>query len=220
MKLMGVSGAAPTKAQLRSDRFGRHSADDRVMIAAALLAFDLALPTQTLGSNALPSPDREQHWARKLFENAIAGFYEVCLTSKGWKVTHGNTLIWPIDQKTQGIQHILPTMRTDIILEQVNASRRIIIDTKFTSILTKGWYREQTLRSGYLYQMYAYLRSQVGQGDLVADHSAGLLLHPSVGDTVDEAVVIQGHRIRFATVDLTASSQDIRARLLDVCSFQ
>ncbi len=30
------------------------------------------------------------------------------------------------------------------------------------------------------------------------------MLHPSIGERVDEEVVIQGHRIRFATVDLMA----------------
>lgn len=52
-----------------------------------------------------------------------------------------------------------------MVLEHVVTRRRIVIDTKFTSILTPGRYRERTLDSGYLYQMYAYLRSQVGPGD-------------------------------------------------------
>ncbi len=96
-------------------------------------------------------------------------------------------------------------------------ARRIVIDTKFTSIVTSGWFREETLRSGYIYQIYAYLRSQEGQGDALADHASGLLLHPSVGDDIDETVSIQGHRIRFATVDLTASTAEIRETLLAMC---
>ena len=79
-----------------------------------------------------------------------------------------------------------------------------------------GWYREKTLRSGYLYQMYAYLRSQDGRGDPMADHAEGLLLHPCVGPIVDETVVIQGHSIRFATVDLAGSISTIRRQLLNV----
>jgi 5-methylcytosine-specific restriction enzyme subunit McrC len=71
-------------------------------------------------------------------------------------------------------------------------------------------------RSGYVYQIYAYLRSQVGLGDPLADSASGLLLHPSVGD-VDQTAVIQGHSIRFATVDLAASAADVRAQLLRVC---
>ena len=72
------------------------------------------------------------------------------------------------------------------------ASRRIVIDTKFNSILTSGWYRDETLRSGYLHQMYTYLQSHSGRGDPVSDHAEGLLLHPCSGPTMDEAVVIHG----------------------------
>jgi 5-methylcytosine-specific restriction enzyme subunit McrC len=124
---------------------------------------------------------------------------------------------WQIEQKTAGIDKILPTMRTDVVLDHPSTGQRIVIDTKFTSIVTSGWYREETLRSGYVYQIYAYLRSQVGRGDALADCASGLLLHPAIGQMVDETVVIQGHNIRFATMDLTATPTDIRAQLLRLC---
>jgi hypothetical protein len=47
-----------------------------------------------------------------------------------------------------------------------------------------------------------------------ADAASGLLLHPAIAVDVDEAVTIQGHRLRFATVDLTASHAALKARLL------
>ncbi|KQW50013.1 MULTISPECIES: hypothetical protein [unclassified Roseateles] len=62
--------------------------------------------------------------------------------------------------------------------------------------------------------MYAYLRSQVGCGDPLADSASGTLLHPSVGTMIDETVVIHGHPLRFATVDLAATPAEIRAQLL------
>lgn len=129
----------------------------------------------------------------------------------------GSTLDWKIEDRTAGIDQILPAMRTDIVLDHPPSGQRIVIDTKFTSIVTSGWYREETLRSGYVYQIYAYLRSQDGRGDSLADHASGLLLHPSVGEEVDETFVIQGHGVRFATVDLTASAADMRSRLLRLC---
>ena len=64
--------------------------------------------------------------------------------------------------------------------------------------------------------MYAYLRSQAGQGDPIADRAEGVLLHPSVDRNIDETAVIQGHSIRFATVDLAAPSATIRRQLLKV----
>lgn len=216
LKAMGVSGYAPSRAQMSTDRLGRNDADDRVMVAAAVLAFDLALPTEAAGTRTLGRPDREEIWVRQLFERAVGGFYDVVLSPSGWRVDCGHVLNWPVAESTSGIAGILPMMRTDIVLNHVMSCRRIVIDTKFTSIVTAGWYREQSLRSGYLYQMYAYLRSQVGRGDSLADTASGVLLHPVVDQELDEAVVIQGHHIRFATVDLAADPKTIRRQLLQV----
>ena len=215
-KTMGVGGIPPSPAEMRSDHFGRHDADDRFMVAAALLAFELALPTELPGAYVLPLPDREERWVRLLFERAVGGFYDVTLSRQGWRVSTGKRFDWQIERRTSNVDSILPTMKTDVILEHSASNRRIVIDTKFTSILTRGWYRDETLRSGYLFQIYAYLRSQAGRGDPIADRAEGLLLHPSVDGNVDETAVIQGHPIRFATVDLAASSATIRQQLLNV----
>ena len=107
-------------------------------------------------------------------------------------------------------------MQTDIILENQAEKRRLIIDTKFNALLTKGRHREESLRSGYLYQIYAYLRSQEKEEDALSRHATGLLLHPAIHCAIDEYVVMQGHEIRFATVDLSASAGEIRQRLLAV----
>ena len=107
-------------------------------------------------------------------------------------------------------------MRTDITLSHEISGKRVIIDTKFNSIVTKGWYRDETLRSGYIYQIYTYLRSQEGLGDPLANKATGILLHPSIGSMLNESVSIQGHEIRFATVDLSAETKMIRHQLLQV----
>ena len=216
MKMMGVSGTPPTLREMSTDRFGRHDVEDQEMVAAAKLAFELAIPTETAGPQKMPLSDRDERWVRKLFERAVGGFFKVVLPSTEWHVGTGGTLAWPTSASTDGINRILPGMRTDIVLDNKVAQRRIVIDTKFNAIVTNGWYREESLRSGYLYQMYAYLRSQEGSGDGYSDDAEGLLLHPAVGTTFDESVVIQGHKIRFMTVDLTASASDIRAELLRV----
>jgi len=216
LKQMGVTGEKPSRSQVSADRLGSHDADDQQMVAAARLAFDLALPTETVGTRLVGLPDREVRWVRRLYEKAVAGFYDVVLSGSGWRVDAGKTLGWQIQRKSSRIDRILPSMRTDVVLEHHGAGRRIVIDTKFTSILTAGWYREESLRSGYIYQIYAYLRSQECTGDQLSAHASGLLLHPSINEMVDESVVIQGHEIRFATVDLGASASEIRRQLLQV----
>ena len=216
LRRMGVIGERPGRSDVSIDRFGRHDVDDQPMVAAAHLAFNLALPTEAAGAKHLSLPDREITWIRKLYEKGIAGFYDVVLSQNGWRVHAGKTIGWLIESKSPGMDKILPSMRTDIILDHSAAGRRIVIDTKFNSIVTRGWYREETLRSGYVYQIYAYLRSQEGNGDPLAENASGLLLHPSIGDMVNESVVIQNHEIRFATVDLAATAKEIREQLLQV----
>jgi 5-methylcytosine-specific restriction enzyme subunit McrC len=215
LSLQGVGPGRPTRVQLSADRFGRRDADDRLMVALAQLACDLALPTEEAGAARMFSPSREIAWVRRLYEKAVAGFYAVVLPARGWTVQAGQQLQWQRRAWTAGIPDILPGMWTDIVLDRAEEQRRIVIDTKFNAVLTNGWYREETLRSGYVYQIYAYLRSQ--EGDQVANSAEGLLLHPSVsGEIVDEAVQIQGHLIRFSTVDLSLPAGKIRERLLAV----
>ena len=116
--MMGVGGIPPSPAEMRSDHFGRHDADDRFMVAAARLAFELALPTELSGTNVLPLPDREERWARLLFERAVGGFYDVTLSRHGWRVSTGKRFDWQIERRTSNVDSILPTMKTDVILEQ------------------------------------------------------------------------------------------------------
>ncbi len=219
LKRMGVTGEKPSRSEVSADRFGRHEANDQQMVAAAHLAFDLALPTEATGTRLLAIPDREITWVRRLYEKAVAGFFDVVLSPSGWRIDAGKTIGWLIDKKTSGIDKILPSMRTDVVLDHHDTGRRIVIDTKFTSIVTRGWYREESLRSAYIYQIYAYLRSQEGKGDPLSANASGLLLHPSIHAMMDESVVIQGHEIRFATVDLGATAHEIRKQLLKVVEF-
>lgn len=76
----------PSRSELSADRIGRHDAADREMLAAAKLAVDLVLPTELAGPRPLPMPDREEQWARRLFERAVGGFYRAVLPSSRWDV--------------------------------------------------------------------------------------------------------------------------------------
>ncbi|ELA9338002.1 5-methylcytosine-specific restriction endonuclease system specificity protein McrC [Vibrio parahaemolyticus] len=211
---LGVSKVKPSGYSYQTERFGRHDVSDQKMVAAAELAFSLALPTESEGLFHLATPDKEIRWLRKLFEKAVAGFYSVALDKREWVVAPSKQFNWQVSDKSAGIDEILPSMVTDIIIDQRLRNERLIIDTKFNSLTKKGWYRNETLRSGYLYQMYAYLRSQENERNLRSLTSCGMLLHPAVDDEVAEMVKIQGHAIWFCTVNLGDSALSIRKRLL------
>ena len=216
LRRMGVSQVRPSRSEVSVDRFGRHDAEDKPMVTAAHLAFNLALPTESKGTRQLFSPERDNlPWLRKLFEKGVAGFYGTVLSNRCYRVSAGRVLKWQIESNSSGMDKILPNMKTDIIIDNIDSAHRIVIDTKFNSVVTSGWYRDETLRSGYLYQMYAYLRSQEDSDDTLNENAGGLFIHPSIGEDVNEYVVIDNHKIQFSTVDLAASAIEIREQLLD-----
>ena len=196
---------------------------ERQMIAAARLAFNLSIPTEQSGLAMLPTVNRSEFPGWRLYENAVAGFYDVALSHQGWKVRQGRHFKWAASYPTPGLHDIMPEMITDIVLERRDSGtpdtgHRIVIDTKFTSIVGRSQFGKQTLKSDNIYQLYAYLRSQEQPGDAIARHSSGILLYPSLGVDYNESAIIQGHRIAFTTVDLAADSQTIRSQLLRIVS--
>ncbi|MDE5454896.1 5-methylcytosine-specific restriction endonuclease system specificity protein McrC [Bradyrhizobium sp. CSA112] len=211
---LGVPGVRPSRAAMSADRLGRNDAEDLLMITLARIVFDLVLPLENEGDHALVQLDRDEMIIWKLFEKAIGNFYAVELgAASGWRVQQGRRFQWQYKDASSGIDMVLPNMQTDIILENPSAGRRIVIDTKFTSIFSSTAYRDTVLKSGYLYQMYAYLRSQENIGDPLCDNAEGILLHPAIDVDVDEYITIQGHRIRFLTVNLARQSSEILALL-------
>ncbi len=192
------------------------------MLTLAELLLSLSIPDQSGHDFAMVGPDDSDNYLRKLFEHAAHGFYEHSLGRRGWQVDHGKRLNWDIEDSTEGIHEILPGMQTDVILRgpltgSNGVRRKVVIDTKFNRVVVAGLHRDETLRSGYIFQIYAYLMSQHGKGE---EHrrAEGLLLHPVVDGHVDEEVTIQGHRIRFSTVDLRASAMTIARQLSDAVS--
>lgn len=209
----GVGGLRPSRAELSADRIARHDVDDQLMVTLARLVFDLLIPTEDAGGYALTQVDKEETLVRQLFEKAVGNLYAAELMPKGWTVSQGKRLKWPIEEESVGMAAIMPGMKTDIILEHRETHRRIIIDTKFTELLTASHHRDRVLKSGYIYQLYAYLRSQERADDPLSLCSEGALLHPAVGYNIDESVRIQGHDLRFVTVDLTCPALEIVERL-------
>lgn len=211
----GVRGAMPSRAEMASDQIGRHEGDDRLMVSLARAVFDLVLPTEQEGVRSLLKAQRGETEFRKLFERAIGNFFAAELSrEEGWRVYAGKQFRWPIGAASPGIRMHLPMMVTDIILENVREDRRIIIDTKFTNIAISAQYGDgQRFKTGHIYQLYSYLRSQEEADDPLSLSSEGMLLYPSIGIDMDEAAELQRHLLRFATIDLAAPTATVVDRL-------
>ena len=216
----GVSARRPSRAELATDQIGRNENADRMMVALARMVFDGTIPTETKGASLQPGDETTEHLIRRLFERAIGNALRIALKPEGWSIAQGRRLAWPVSGTTPGLSAILPGMQTDIELTHPETERHVVIDTKFTRILTRSNHRDEILRSGYLYQMYAYLRTQEHMEHPPSLTSEGILLHPQVGGSVDETMVIQGHPVSFRTIDLTAPSTEFASQLHKTATVQ
>ena len=213
---IGISADMPSRTEMASDQIGRHEAEDRLVVSLARAVFDLVLPTEQTGARSLLEAQRERGDTNfpHLFEKAVGNFFEAELPrDDGWRVLSGSKMEWPIASASAGIRTYLPTMKTDITLENVQANRRTIIDTKFTEVLKESQYGKLRFKTGHLYQLYSYLRSQERPSDPMSLSADGILLYPSVGVDIDEAALIQTHRMRFVTIDLALESAEVIERL-------
>lgn len=212
----GVAPERPSGPALLADFPTARETDDRLMVEVAQLALDLVLPAEAEGRAALTSLARHEHLLRKIFEAGVAGYLRHHLHGRdGWTVRAQRSLSWPIEAPSSGLEAILPGMVADIILE--NGDRRIVVDTKFTTMLAPRQHGGEALRSAHIYQIYAYLRSQEG-GSAAANQAEGLLLYPAVGVDHAEETHMHGHRLRFATIDLTRSNRDLGAAIIEIVS--
>lgn len=199
---MGVTAARPSRTEMATDQIGRNEVADRLMVALATMVFETVIPTEAVGNVTGWLPDAPDQLIRRLFERAVGNALRLELSPFGWTIIQGRRINWPHHNASAGMATILPGMQTDIELNHCALGRRIVIDTKFTHIFTSSSYREAILKSGYLYQLYSYLRTQERANDEVSLRSEGMLLHPQIGGAVDEEMSVQGHVMRFKTIDL------------------
>jgi 5-methylcytosine-specific restriction enzyme subunit McrC len=215
MQRLGVSARTPTRSEVSVDRLSRHDAADRRMLDAAHLVHDMAIPAHQAGGRVLPKLLDDDQKYRLLFEKAVRGFFTHSPDADAWTVGHPH-LHWH-DGRQSGTT-LLPRMETDTVLTDVGRGRRIVIETKFADALTENHFQGSatTIKRDYLYQLYAYLMSQTGTGNDLDDRAEGVLLFVAANGraAIDESVEIQGHRIRFLSVDLSETPELIRRRWL------
>lgn len=216
---LGVSSKIPIQQELRGDPIPSHQSDDVLVAAVARMVLDLVVPSESTGQTPSSRLARDEQLLWKIFEKGVAGFYRHRFHRKeGWTVFPQQLMAWQTADASESGLRFLPSMHPDLVLKH-QSGRRIVLDTKFTSILTRNRFEREVFKSANLYQLYSYLQSQVGT-DASADQAEGVLLYPSIDSDVDEYVEIQGHRIRFLTVNLASSSEAIFQRLSGLLNLQ
>jgi len=157
---LGVGPERPSRAEMAADQIGRNEAADLLMVNLARMAFEVLIPSEQEGMTTANKADTSPHLVRRLFEKAVANALRIELEPQGWQVRAGRRLSWPINSASSNILSYLPSMQTDIELTHHAQKRKVVIDTKFTHIFAATQYRDEVLKSGYLYQLYVRRRNR------------------------------------------------------------
>jgi 5-methylcytosine-specific restriction enzyme subunit McrC len=188
---------------------------DLRLVSLSKLALSLQLITETQGNDKFYEVQKDETWLRKLFETALGGFFKYHLKFPEWKVSGGSKFPWNLSDETDGFKTFMPQMATDIEIVNFYKRSKLIIDTKFTSVLTKGVWKE-TFKSNHFYQLNAYLDASKQSSKIRGEHTRleGMLLYPSVGVDFSESAMLDGSRIRLCSVNLDSKPSEITSQLL------
>jgi 5-methylcytosine-specific restriction enzyme subunit McrC len=195
---------------VRRQELQRDDHDYGLMLAICHIIVQRQMPTETAGSKKLYGVDRDQLFLWKVFESFVADFFDLRLTD--WTVSAQKTIHWPAERESE----FLPVMKPDIAMRHKVSGQRVVIDTKFTGkSLVAGQFGNLRFNRDHIFQIYAYLRSQEEES---REHQSaiGMLLYPSVDFHLSEQTRIQGHLLRWETVDLTKPWQEIEASLIQL----
>lgn len=149
---------------------------------------------------------RDEKQMASLFEGFVRKFYG---THSSYSVKRED-IYWRWQAVDEASDDVLPKMQTDVSL--TTATRKIIIDCKYTPEATKRHYEAEKLRSGHLYQMFAYLNN-LPPGKL-SDSCEVMLLYPTVDAPIRYGYTDSGRTISIRSINLNQPWQGIHDDLL------
>lgn len=159
---------------------------------------------------------RNERQMARLFEAFVRNFLKIELEplSPACEVIGAEEITWNVSYADDASIALLPKMKTDISIAWPD--RYLIIDTKFYSQTLQTYYDKESIHSGHLYQLFAYLKQIEGKGARYHECD-GMLIYPTVTDEVDLSFTTMGHDVRVKTIDLLRPWDMIAKRLLSSC---
>ena len=189
----------------------RNDRDYALMLTICRFLVENLMPTESAGEAKTPLIRRSDiKFFYKLYEDFVAKFYKIHL--KNWFVRPQHMFKWPV----QDASGFLPTMKPDIVFEHRASGHIVVLDTKFTAkSLVEGQYQSLRFSRDHLFQIYSYVKSQEDRSDCYKK-STGILLYPTAANSLSESIFVQGHRLRWETIDLAMEWRAIEKYLLGI----
>ena len=132
-------------------QYNRNNQTYRMLISICYLVFKGLLQTQSDGTTKLMDFLDEQRMHR-LYEKFILEYYR---KEHPELIANASQIPWQLDDD---FGDMLPVMQTDIMLTK--DEKTLIIDAKYYAHTTQRQYDKNTLHSGNLYQIFAYVENK------------------------------------------------------------
>ena len=192
-------------------RFNRNTQIYRMLIYVCHWLYLRKLQTQEVGNKYAKDYSDEKELP-KLYEKFIYEFFKQEYPA-AFSVSASH-IEWQLDSGED--TGLLPKMITDVTLEK--DSKVLIIDAKYYSKETYNRYGKDKLKSGNLYQIFAYVKNKAWEmrdSDTVV---SGMLLYAKTDSeiTLDKNYSMSGNQISVKNLDLNVPFEELRKPLDEI----
>jgi len=143
-----------------------------------------------------------------LFEKFVLNYYKEKLPNKYYYV-HSPRINWQLLEEDSNMTY-LPSMQTDVTVENKLENWQLIIDAKYYSNTLVESYRgnEEKVRNQHLYQLFTYVNNSDFKGIV-----KGMLLYPTINKEIDEEYQMKYNSLYIKTLNLDQDFEAIEDRL-------
>lgn len=209
-RLHSVSDIRLTAGVFGRVQLSRNTGQYRPLLRLCELVFRAQMPDERGGASSFADILKDETLMSAVFEDFLRNFYQHNQTK--FSVAR-EIMAWDALPMDEGSQGRVPIMETDITLR--SRERTIVMDAKFYKEMLVSRGGPGKVRSGHLYQLFAYLE----HAGTKAPHLPcdGALLYPAVGDPVSLRYKVRGHEVLVKSIDLAVEDwQDIHDELLAI----
>lgn len=204
--LRGITPIVP--AAIPWSTLPRHG-NDAYPLLLSLCHFVLRLQLLTTEQGPYAAQCFTEEWMHRLFERFVKAFYKrhhPALKPSAPRIDWALT-----DTGTQDDTALLPAMQADLVL--CGAAKQLIVDTKYYTRTLQYHHDHASIRSGHLYQLFAYVKNRAAA--YPAAEVEGMLLYAKSTEQRLPAGIfpLLGNRLIVRTLDLDVAFSAICAQL-------
>lgn len=211
-RLHEVADIRLTDRSFRRVQLYRNNRIYSFLLDVCKLLYKNLIPNEVTGQFTFRNFVRDEKRMRRLFERFVCNFYRHHAGEYG---VDPELLRWENSTGSAEDLAFLPAMRTDVTLRR--PGQVLVIDAKYYRQTLQCYRGRETVRSGHLYQLFAYLKNIAAKTGSNTEVE-GMLLYPLTTRSLALTYQMHGHRVRVNTLDLNQDWQKIHDDLIRLLS--